>query len=312
MTSFVDLRSNIETVYHQAGTNACTAHAAVNMLDAMYDSVGENKRFSRAWIWWWSRVNSGRAGQDVGAVYNDLKFALETKGAILESQQPWTGHAANFPPKDAESVVGKITTVRVAPSVDAVKERLVFGFPVSIGIDIVSDFNSLYGQKDWRKTKYNTKSSFTGVRHAMCIVGFDDSCERLLIENSYGPGFADGGFFGLPYSDLPTVGTELWTISRIYGFHPKKAEDHVAIPYLLAAQDYTEYLIRNKPRLRNAIAQAFETQGLQAAIDVCKAEGVTDKLLENLFLWDRFTVQKFQEDPQNANINWDGFVFSTT
>lgn len=312
MTSFVDLRSNIETVYHQAGTNACTAHATVNMLDAMYDSAGDSKRFSRAWIWWWSRVNSGRAGQDVGAVYNDLKFALETKGVILESQQPWTDRAANFPPKDAVSVVGKITTVRVAISVDAIKARLVFGYPVVIGMEMVSDFNSLYGQRDWRKTKFNTNSSFTGTKHAMCIVGFDDSCERLLIENSYGPGFADGGFFGLPYSDLRSVGEELWTVSRIYGFHPKKAEDHVAIPYLLVAQDYTDYLSHNKPRLRSAILRAFETGGIQAAIDICKAEGVTDKLLENMFSWDRFSVRKFQEDPKNAGINWDGFIFSTT
>ena len=40
----IDLRSDIETVYHQSGSNACTAHAVVNALDAMYDAAGQSKR----------------------------------------------------------------------------------------------------------------------------------------------------------------------------------------------------------------------------------------------------------------------------
>ena len=46
----VDLRSDIDAVYAQSSANACTAHAVVNALDAMYDAAGQSKRFSRG-LW---------------------------------------------------------------------------------------------------------------------------------------------------------------------------------------------------------------------------------------------------------------------
>lgn len=80
----VDLRSNIEQVYNQSNTEACLAHAPTNALDAFFDNIGQSKRVSRAWIWWWIRENSGRAGLNVGGTFNNLKYALEEKGIVLE------------------------------------------------------------------------------------------------------------------------------------------------------------------------------------------------------------------------------------
>lgn len=290
-------------------SNACTAHAWANALEAMYENAGEVKRFSRAWIWWWSRVNSGRAGQDVGAVFADVRFALEQKGLVEESVHPWNGSALNPPPTGAQASVTQIRCRGVAADVDSIKRLLCLGVPVVIGMELSTDWWSLYGQKNWRTNSYNVNAPYAGLRHAMCIVGFDDAAGRLLIENSAGPSFADGGFFGLPYEHLRSqIAAECYAVDRIYGFHPKKVEGYVSIPYLLSGGDYTTFLTKNKPRFKAMLDTALNTQGVQAVIDIASEWFITDKLIENMFLWDRGAVRLFQE--QNPGLDWSKFPWA--
>jgi hypothetical protein len=35
--------------------------------------------------------------------------------------------------------------------------------------------------------------------HAVACIGYDDDSQRFLCENSWGPKWGDGGFFGIPY-----------------------------------------------------------------------------------------------------------------
>lgn len=304
----VDLRAGVEQVYHQAGSNACTAHALTNLFEAMYGHAGQDLRFSRAWVWWWSRVNSGRSGQDVGATFPDLQFAVQQRGMVLEADHPWTGAAFNPPPKGLQSRIGKATFIRVPAEVESIKRRLCHGVPTGIGITLNSAWYSLYGQKDWRKTSYDVRAPYSSTQHAMCIVGYDDAAGRLLIENSEGPSFADGGFFGLPYEHLPLVLPECWTVGRIEGFNPKPVEGYVSIPYILSARDHTDFLVKNKPKLRDMAKAAYERDGFPGVIQLCKDWQVSDKLLENLFLWERLTVKRFCE--ANPGLDWAGFPWA--
>lgn len=304
----VDLRSSIEQVYHQSLGNACTAHFIVNCLEAMFDNAGQSKRFSRAWVWWWSRVHSGRAGQDVGADFSNMKWALETHGVVLESQHPWTGQAANFPPAGLTSVLGKIKFIRVAFEVEAIKRKLCLGLPIGIGMDLSSDFNSLYGQRNWRTHTYNVRAPMVN-RHAMCIVGYDDAAGRLLIENSYGPSFADGGFFGLRYEDLPYVTGECWSIDWIEGFQPKPAEGYVSIPFYLPPSDFQQHWAANKPIHKAEIDRLAATEGVQAIIDYVRARHINDRMIENMYLQPRGTLRDSYEASKEV-FNWDGFPWT--
>lgn len=304
----VDLRSDIETVYHQSNTNACTAHAVVNALDAMYDHAGRSKRFSRAWVWWWARSNSNRAGLDVGASYADLKFALEKKGVVTEEAHPWTGVAFNPPPEGLTATTKVISFLPMLANVDDIKRKLCLGVPVILGMTVHQELYSLFGAKDWRTHKYDVRAHAIGSDHYVCIVGYDDTAGRLLIENSWGPGFGDGGFFGLPYEDFIHVQRECCTIDRIEGFAPKKVEGYVSIPYLLSNQDTGAFASKNRHRLMQMLAEALQSGGYSAVLGLCREWHITDKHLEHLFKWERGAVRAFRE--ANLTLDWAGFPWA--
>lgn len=305
---YVDLRSNIDQTYNQSATGACTAHAVVNALDCMYDNAGQSKRFSRAWIWWWSRVHQGKEGIDTGADFPDLEYALNQKGAVIESQYPWTGSAGTPPPAGIVPDVTGITYRRTKGTIENIKYKLCMGVPVILSMVIHSTMYNLYGAGNWKTHSYDTYSSITPTSHAVCIVGYDDVSGRLLIENSWGPSFGDGGFFGVPYSDFYRISQGCATIDRIYGFHPKKVEGFVSVPYILNANDNGTLWVGARPKLKAMLEAALGTDGIQGVLNVAKEWGITDKHMENMFSWERGTVRVFQE--ANPGLDWTNFKWA--
>ena len=55
----------------------------------------------------------------------------------------------------------------------------------------------------WRRPSSENASDFVTTGHAMAVVGYDDSSSVLIIRNSWGSTWGDGGdgHFLLPYSD---------------------------------------------------------------------------------------------------------------
>lgn len=307
----VDLRANIDKVYDQSQTGACTAHAIVNALDAMYDNAGQSERFSRSWIWYWSRKFSGNEGWDYGVEFEGAQWALQTKGAVLESEWPWGSDNFREPPAKP-SAVGDMTFLLMSSQnvVEQVKRKLAFGMPVILTMYVYPSLYALRDKRDWKTHEWDTYGSPTPSLHAVCIVGYDDTAGRFLVENSWGADWADGGFFGIPYADFSRVRQQMWIIDRIRNFTPTKAQGFtVGIPYLLSAEDNSNFTVRNKPALQLEISQAFEAGGMQPALDVCKRRKVTDKHLEHLFGWERNTVREFQD--ANPGFDWDGFLWAT-
>ena len=56
----------------------------------------------------------------------------------------------------------------------------------------------LKDNKNWKTHDWDNKSP-SGGGHAVVIIGYDDATQRFLVQNSWGPNWADGGFFGFPY-----------------------------------------------------------------------------------------------------------------
>jgi C1A family cysteine protease len=55
--------------------------------------------------------------------------------------------------------------------------------------------------------------------HAVLAVGYDDAEQRLLVRNSWGDGWGQGGYFTLPYAYLTerSLSSDFWTVLSVTG-----------------------------------------------------------------------------------------------
>lgn len=292
----VDLRGQYEQVYNQGPDPSCGPHAVTAALDAMYEhATGQRHRFSKDHVWWWSRVWLGLAGQKVGSTFESLEKTLRIQGAVPDvPNAPDTG-----PPHHL------VRTHMGTDGVAAVKRLLCMGVPVIWLMQTTAEFSGLGGP--WRTHAWPYPAPSTG-EHFVCIVGFDDAAQRFLVENSWGPTWADGGFFGLPYDYLakPGLFQGLMHIDRA-PIAPKPVEGYTVPPPVMLTAERAAFADRAGPALLNHLMAAFGTGGAQALIAECKAWGVSDKHLEALAGWPRGSVRAFKTD--NPGLDWAGFLW---
>ncbi len=88
-------------------------------------------------------------------------------------------------------------------TIKATKSALNEGLSVAFSCALGEKWFSLAGP--WQEHEYPSPAQpgnpFVG-NHAMVCIGYDDACQRFLIENSWGPQWGDGGFGGMPYDSL--------------------------------------------------------------------------------------------------------------
>lgn len=309
----VDLRSSIDTVYDQSNTGACGPHSLVNALDTMFDNAGHSKRFSRSWLYWFIRVWQGLPGADIGSTYESIKITLKENGIEYEEKWPWdnVGRAPLY-------TVGSIKTAGYSPVQfmfpNDIKRLLCMGYPVIYRFKPNQDF--MYGQntrfnKNWKTHTWDITGDPVGD-HYVCIQGYDDETQRFLVENSWGPDWGDGGFFGLPYDffNHPAVFSgACGFINKIDGFTPVCVKDYMSTPMYLNSIEAYEFVSRSKEPFKAMLMAEFARAGIQGLVDMCKTWGISDKHLELIAGWERGAVYKYKVD--NPQVNWDGFEFDT-
>lgn len=184
---------------------------------------------------------------------------------------------------------------------------LCLGVPVIMAFNVRMDFYNLRDQRDWRQHTWDAYGPVGQTDHWVCIVGYDDAAQRFLVENSWGPGWGDGGFFGLPYSLFKQVYSSACHIDRIYGFHPKPVTGFDTVPRELTTTDYSEFTFGNKENLITILTDALTTQGPQGMINAAKSWAVSDKHFEYLFKLKRGWLRTFKQN--NPGFDWEGFVW---
>lgn len=303
----VDLRSNIDRVYNQGSLGWCGPEGLCNAAEAMYDNAGQPMRFSRAWLYWWANEHAGHQYQDIGTDMAGLEYAVTQHGLALEADWP-RDKVHTKPPM---TVLGetRVTLRRTLWQIDEVKRLLCLGVPVVFAFNVTTDFYNLRDKRNWREHTWDVYGPVGQTDHWVCIVGFDDEAQRFLVENSWGPEWGDGGFFGLPYASFKRAYSMAFHIDRIYGFHPKKVEGYVSIPYMLNSTDNSDFTFKNKQNITEMVLLALFQEGIQGVINVCRKWHITDKYLEWAFRWERESVRKFQET--NEQFDWTDFPFAS-
>lgn len=308
----VDLRSKIDSVYSQSTTPACGAHAVINSIEIVYDNAWVESRFSRAFVWWYTRFYQGLEGQNVGSTFESLKLALETRGVCYEHDCPW--YSYNEKPKESansKSIKGfKLERFNLgvdkSDTVSKMKYTLACGFPIIFRFQTNQSVS--YLGNDWRKHNIDLSQSPIGS-HYVVIVGYDDTCQRFLLENSWGSSYADAGFFGIEYKDIldPRLFEELLIISSL-PIEPKPCQGFAMPTAFILTQDKVNQFDRLQDKLKSIIQYEVETKGLNSAIQLCKEWKLSDKTIEAMFSLQRGTIRNIKQSNPD-NIDWVGFLF---
>jgi hypothetical protein len=206
----VDLRPLVDQVENQGTVGMCVAEGIHKAVEVAYERNGGDLKLSPAYLYYYARELEKFPSTEGIKTLGDAATVLQSRGCCLESSYPSTTNKQDIKPPaalDAEAAEYKIQSWHyLSVTLDTIKTCLAQGMCVPIGMALTEDFYSLGDQKNWRESHWNPigdrfKNPFVG-EHAVMIIGYDDAVGRFLVQNSWGPAWADGGFFGLPYASI--------------------------------------------------------------------------------------------------------------
>lgn len=212
----VDLIPQVHEVEHQGGTNSCTANAGCTALEILYSRAGNWNDFSRMYLYYYTRKLGGLPSSDNGAYPKDICRALAAHGVPHEKDWPFTTVNIGRPPTSEIQKQAKEFEIeeyrKVDANIDDIRNAVLNGLPVLTTMKTRQGVYSLRG--DWRTHTWDSRAKNNGS-HEVVIVGFCDKSKKFLTQNSWGKGWGDGGFFGIPYDKVGSGKdvNEFWVIT---------------------------------------------------------------------------------------------------
>lgn len=229
---------NVPNVKTQGNIESCIANAFATMYEAIMDRnvkgiAGRNFVPSRLYLYFWLRNFAARHNQN-GGYMPDAIEVLQNKGVCSEASWPYDISKQNIQPPNSCDVEAERWAVHDCQNLALntqrkystdftltnIKHALASGRPVVMAMPFSRSIEALSTQKNWR-THAGDPYINTLYSHAVCVIGYDDSVGRLLIQNSYGPEWGDGGFFGLEYKHITSINFTLscsaWCVLRLPG-----------------------------------------------------------------------------------------------
>jgi C1A family cysteine protease len=217
----MDLRSQCPPVYDQGQLGSCTANAIGAAYE--FDQMKQHKKAfmpSRLFIYYNEREMEGTINSDSGAQIRDGIKSIAQEGVCPESDWPYD--IAKFsakPPSKAYSDAAKNKAVsyrRIARTLPEMKGCLAEGYPWVFGFTVYESFETAQVAKTGLVPMPASSEQVLGG-HAVLCVGYDDSQQRLIVRNSWGPGWAIKGYFLMPYAYLldSNLSDDFWTIRNV-------------------------------------------------------------------------------------------------
>ena len=212
----IDLRSKFPPVIDQGDLGSCTACAISGLVG--YDIPGFIG--SPLFMYYNECVLEGHVGDDSGATVPDTIATLAKYGICPESDWPYNiNNFAVKPPTKAYTNGTKHKAIKYANilnTLNGMKQSLVSGCPFILGITVYSSFETMAVERTGMVPMPSKRDSILGG-HAVVCVGYDDSKQRFIMRNSWGPLWGDKGYFYLPYAYLLNIdlASDLWCVSKM-------------------------------------------------------------------------------------------------
>lgn len=222
LPTHVDLTSSCPSIYNQNSLGSCTANA----LGAAYqfEQIKQNKpNFipSRLFIYYNEREIEGTINEDSGAMIRTGIKTMVDKGVCPEKM--WRYIENRFKKKPCQQCYDEamknqiLEYLRISPhTLYEVKHCLSDGYPVVFGFTIYESMMTDEVARTGFVPIPNANETPIGG-HAVLAIGFDDSKECLMVRNSWGSEWGQGGYFYLPYWFIttPNAAADFWTIRLV-------------------------------------------------------------------------------------------------
>lgn len=217
----VDLRKQMPPVYDQGQLGSCTANAIAaafefdQRLEKLPDLVP-----SRLFIYYNERAIEGRVDSDSGAMIRDGIKSVAKLGVCDETEWPY--EIASFtvkPPRSAYTAAKQHQATvyrRVLPSLHQLQGCLASGYPFVFGFSVYESFMSPQVAQTGEVPLPPRGEQMVGG-HAVLAVGYDDSVQRFIVRNSWGPKWGLRGYCTMPYGYLtdPQLASDFWAIYTV-------------------------------------------------------------------------------------------------
>jgi C1A family cysteine protease len=197
-----DLRPSMPPVYDQGQLGACTGNAIAAAMEYERGRQGLSEFVpSRLFVYYNERALEGTVSSDSGAAIRDGIKVVNTDGVCPETMWPYDiGMFAVKPPKrcyvtaESDKAVQYLAIQTLGDLKDAIASKLsvVFGFTV------YQSFESPAVAKTG-VMPMPLQGEATVGGHAVVAVGYSDPKQQLIVRNSWGPSWGDGGYFYMPY-----------------------------------------------------------------------------------------------------------------
>jgi C1A family cysteine protease len=217
----VDLRDQCPDVYDQGQLGSCTANAIAAAVEFDQRKQKDQEFLpSRLFIYYCEREIENTINSDSGAQIRDGIKSVNAIGAPPETDWPYTISKFRDKPSDQAykeaDLAQALEYKRIQRSLDDIKGCLAEGFPFVFGFSVYESFEGDEVKKTGVAQMPAENEEFKGG-HAVLAVGYEDSEERFIVRNSWGPGWGMQGYFSLPYGYLTerALSSDFWAIRSV-------------------------------------------------------------------------------------------------
>ena len=207
----VDLTPWASRVEDQGHLGSCTGQAVIGAYELLLRkrTPPVTVDLSSLFVYYNARVIEGYTDEDIGAYVRSAIKALAAWGVCLEQLWPYRIEEFAVTPTVIcyqDAAKRRIANYRRLFTVDEIKDALTQGQPVVAGMQVYRQFTDLDSSNSLVQLPEANDEPIGA--HAVCIVGYRN--DAFLVRNSFGPDWADNGYFWMPFEYARQETMDLW------------------------------------------------------------------------------------------------------